>query len=115
MQKLKDLIVKVPDENYSKWFNKIAMLLFSEYFIKTKIATIVLLKLSFIYYSKNYKDETTYGFAKNMNKLSERIQRLKKAQCDSFTWFFHYKGIDLVIEKNTNRTKSIQLNLKKNK
>ena len=96
---MKYLIFKVPFENYSKWFKEISVLMFILYFIKTKNCNYRITEIEFYYYSKNHKDETTYGFAKNMNKLPERIQRLKKAQCDPLTWFFHYSGIDLVIGK----------------
>lgn len=100
MEKLKNLITNVPTANYSEWFEEIAKLLFCNYLIDSGSEKYKIKEVEFYYYNENHKDETTYGFAKNVTKLDQRIQRHKKAQCQQLTWFFHYSGVDLVIGKH---------------
>lgn len=99
MQKLKDLIVNVPGENYEQWFQAIAQLLFSEYLIETYNRKYQLTELEFYYHSTSHPDEATYGFIKQGTKYVERIMRHKLCQQQQLTWFFHYSGIDIVIGK----------------
>lgn len=96
------LVQQQPAENHEQWFEAMANNLLRNYVIDTGMAIYRFMEIEFYYYSKEHPDEITYGFSRNHEKLPPRMKRLKKAQHQHLTWFFHYSGIDLVIGHEQN-------------
>ena len=102
MQSFINLINNIPLQNYEKWFDGIADLLFNQYKIVTSSQEYQLTEIEFYYFNSNHNDETTYGFLKEGIKYKERVLKHKKFQYNQLTWYFHYSGIDITFGTKTN-------------
>lgn len=97
MEALKKLLSTVSDNDYPKWFENIAIILFNNCAIKTDSNTYRITEVEFYYHNEHHQDLTTYGYIDKTKKYLDRIRRHKEAQYKPLTWFFHYSGVDLVI------------------
>jgi 3-methyladenine DNA glycosylase Mpg len=84
------------DDDYKELFSKIAEELIYRCHISAPEATYRIREIEFYYNSHNHQDPTVYGIIQAKHKNGLRMHRHKKRQSSQFTWFIHYRGIDIV-------------------
>ena len=101
MQHLINLINERPvTQTHAVWFKDIANQLLLYTHIVANGIHYRIKEIEFYYHDELHIDKTVYGYmpeGKENNGL--RIHRHKKRQCDTFAWFIHYSGIDIVFGK----------------
>jgi len=99
---LKKLITgKCAAESFDLWYRSIAEEILLRWQLQTSTASYRIREIEFYYYDeKEHRDTTVYGYMPpSFKKDNKRVHILKLRQCETFAWFVHYSGIDIVFGK----------------
>lgn len=101
MQQLINLINERPlIQTHVAWFNDIANQLLLYTHIVANGTYYRIKEIEFYYHDELHEDTTVYGYMPlKFKKDNLRLHRHKQKQCETFTWFIHYSGIDIVFGK----------------
>ena len=101
MQQLINLINERPlAQTYADWFKDIAIQLLLHTHIVANGTHYRIKEIEFYYHDELHEDTTVYGYMPlKFKKDNLRLHRHKQKQCETFTWFIHYSGIDIVFGK----------------